>query len=221
MRFFSVILLFALVFLIHGKAHADCENPPASTGTIIFNPLHNVFQGCLAAGQWVAFHDKPGGGPQVEACETGPPGTDCSDGSFYIGQLEGGPRLYAAEADESGTFQWKDANSGTNDPSSLTDGYSNTYSTAMNTGTHPARNACATKHPAGTWYLPAYDELNEIWENRASINLTAKGFTVASDAFYWSSSEIYTNNAWYQRFSDLFQFYGTKTTSNRVRCVRH
>lgn len=54
---------------------ADCTAPSAPTGKIIYNTTHDVFQGCAATGQWLAFSGsgQPGAqGPQ------GPAGNDAA-----------------------------------------------------------------------------------------------------------------------------------------------
>lgn len=74
----------------------------------------------------------------------------------------------------------------------------------------------------GDWYLPSKEELNLMYQNRAKINATAasnggSGFT---NGKYWSSTEIYNNDAWDQSFAFGSQFTNRKNDSNRVRAVR-
>lgn len=60
------------------------------------------------------------------------------------------------------------------------------------------------------WYLPTQDELNLIYQN------LRKPGKISGDDWYWSSSKHYSNNEWYQRFSD-----GTKAIGKqRYNCVR-
>jgi uncharacterized caspase-like protein len=63
------------------------------------------------------------------------------------------------------------------------------------------------------WFLPSEDELNELYKNRASVGNMRTGI-------YWSSSQCYGFNAWYQRFSDGFQYDYGKNNANSVRAVR-
>jgi hypothetical protein len=146
-------------------------------------------------------------------------GAVCSDGAFYIG-IVGGNRIYAAPADESSTHQWKTSNSATAGTDSATDGVANTNAMiAAGAAAHPAGNACDTKAPAGTWYVPAKDELNLVWTNRVAINLSSNGFNT-SGTKYWSSQQ-YSNNAYSQRFNDGSQTtLNGKTQSYLIRCVR-
>jgi len=164
-----------------------------------------------------------GSGWKCVDCTDGPPGSICvGDDAIYIGTV-GGNRVYAAPADEAGIPQWKTANTYTSGTQSTTDGLANTYP-ALNNTTHPAGRACAIKAPAGTWYLPAKDELALLWDNGnrksppGEINLT--GIGIHASSYYWSSTEYEAYYAWDQRFSDGGQNNTAKTSNYRVRCVR-
>lgn len=65
------------------------------------------------------------------------------------------------------------------------------------------------------WYLPAADELNKMYYNKAAIGGFAEGL-------YWSSSEGYSYGAWNQHFLYGYQYHitFTKSDSERVRAVR-
>ena len=63
------------------------------------------------------------------------------------------------------------------------------------------------------WYLPSKDELNKLYINR----LVVGGFT---SELYWSSSEIDSNNAWFQFFLNGLQNLDVKSSANHVRAVR-
>jgi hypothetical protein len=66
------------------------------------------------------------------------------------------------------------------------------------------------------WYLPSKDELNKLYLNQTAIG----GF---SAAYYWSSSEHTSYNAWGQDFYYGYQDYngyGNKSNPNYVRAVR-
>ncbi len=65
------------------------------------------------------------------------------------------------------------------------------------------------------WYLPSLNELTTVYQSRNAIG----GFSLA---FYWSSSEADTNNAYLQSFNSNSQAPGSKTTSTNyhVRAVR-
>ena len=64
------------------------------------------------------------------------------------------------------------------------------------------------------WFLPSKNELNELYKQKDTVG----GF--ASSFFYWSSSENSPLNAWRQRFSNGYQYNGSKDGDRHVRAVR-
>lgn len=157
----------------------------------------------------------PGSAPD---CETGPIGSLCSDDAVFIGTLNGS-RIYAAAADEAGTYTWggNGADSAADD---LGDGLANTDTLVGESESHPAAEACAAKAGAD-WYLPARDELNLLQTNSASNNLEAIGIvTRFTGSDYWTSSEISATGVWAQRFSSGAMNNADKDSAYQVRCVR-
>jgi hypothetical protein len=76
------------------------------------------------------------------------------------------------------------------------------------------------------WYLPTRGELNDLLNNLKAVQETLDNdnntaTTAIKPVYYWSSSEC---NAAYQAFSVSFwageQFRDSKSSSDRVRCVR-
>jgi hypothetical protein len=63
------------------------------------------------------------------------------------------------------------------------------------------------------WYLPSRDELSMLYSNKAFIG----GFAAA---YYWSSSEDNSFNAWVQNFYNGNQDGANKASTNYVRAVR-
>jgi hypothetical protein len=63
------------------------------------------------------------------------------------------------------------------------------------------------------WFLPSKDELNQMYLQKTAIG----GFT---SNFYWSSSEYFAFNAWFQNFSIGLQGYSSKDYTFYVRAVR-
>ena len=69
------------------------------------------------------------------------------------------------------------------------------------------------------WFLPAGNntgasgQLNCLYTNQVAIG----GF---ASAFYWSSTEFDAFSAWIQDFSGGGQLFGSKDSTNQVRCVR-
>lgn len=65
------------------------------------------------------------------------------------------------------------------------------------------------------WFLPSKDELNLMYEN-----LKLNGFGGFAAAFYWSSSEYSSSNAWDQYFNYGDQLNLSKSSTIYVRAVR-
>jgi hypothetical protein len=65
------------------------------------------------------------------------------------------------------------------------------------------------------WRLPTKDELNVMY-----VQLHQKGLGNFAYGFYWSSSEVSSNDAWLQSFGDGDQYDGDKVDSLRIRLVR-
>ena len=74
----------------------------------------------------------------------------------------------------------------------------------------------------GDWYLPSKEELNLMYQNKATIDATAgaNGGSGFASAYYWSSTEDGSNYAWNQGFGYGGQYYNGKVTTYRVRAVR-
>ncbi len=74
----------------------------------------------------------------------------------------------------------------------------------------------------GDWYLPSKEELNLMYQNKATIDATAgvNGGSGFASAGYWSSTEFNTNDAWRQNFGNGNQSLSTKGNINYVRAVR-
>lgn len=63
------------------------------------------------------------------------------------------------------------------------------------------------------WFLGSLGEMKLMYDN-------LQGLGGLTDGYYWSSSEYFTNQAWYQNFGNGYQNAGNKTTSYYVRPVR-
>ncbi len=80
------------------------------------------------------------------------------------------------------------------------------------------------------WYLPALDELNLLYNNRFSVNITLRATPQATELgqiWYWSSTEYDAYYAWYFRFDYRFNNYydgyygcGDKADYYCLRAVR-
>lgn len=199
-----------------------CGSPSGKPGAIAYNSASNVLQYCDGNG-WVAIvasHNTAGPCPNA--------GDTCPDGTIYAGASSGN-RLYVTAADNSASSNWNAGNNNgvaftTTGATSVSDGQANAAvllvtdsdSVTGGTQTHNAAQLCADLVANGKsdWYLPATDELNTLYSNRATIG----GF---AGTYYWTSREGNNNSAYAVNFSDgSVVFYNYKDGSLRVRCVR-
>ena len=74
----------------------------------------------------------------------------------------------------------------------------------------------------GDWYLPSKEELNLMYQNKATIDATAlaNGGSGFASAFYSSSTEGNNLGAWLQDFSNGNQYLNGKYLTLRVRAIR-
>ena len=74
----------------------------------------------------------------------------------------------------------------------------------------------------GNWYLPAKEELNQMYLNKTIINTTANtnGGSSFAGTNYWSSTEVDDSFAWFQDFSNGYQDGYNKYFYDSVRAVR-
>jgi hypothetical protein len=72
------------------------------------------------------------------------------------------------------------------------------------------------------WFLPSKDELNQMYQNRETINTTAaaNGGSDFADYYYWSSTEDDNGDAWIQVFYDGRQDNHHKYFPYNMRAVR-
>ncbi len=142
-------------------------------------------------------------------------------GDYYEGGIvfwiDGtGHGLIAPQQDQSTGVQWGCFGTSIPGATSLTDGNENTTAIYNNCATRPiAASICydLVFNGYSDWFLPAKDQLNYLYQQRALVG----GFTTGT---YWSSSESTTNFACKQFFSDGIQAYGSKSNFNYVRCVQ-
>lgn len=119
-----------------------------------------------------------------------------------------GSNLIAATSDQSSGAQWGYYGT-TTGATSTSDGAANTSIIASGS---PAAQAC-TSLGVG-WFLPAHDQLQLLYNGRATIG----GF---STGYYWSSTETTSYYAWYLYFNNGSWNNDTKYSyGGYVRCVR-
>jgi hypothetical protein len=115
------------------------------------------------------------------------------DGTIFVGvSPDTGKPMYTTPADAPLTMKWKQAME---------------YAARLDAHGHQ------------DWRVPAKDELNVLFKNRAAIG----GFDVTGSipaGWYWSWSEDGTFTAWAQRFRYGHQEWDFKFDAQSLRCVR-
>lgn len=121
------------------------------------------------------------------------PSTVMRDGAVYAGvSPDAGKAFYVAAQDAPEPMSWRRAH---------------IYASQSNA------------HGLDDWRLPTAAELDVMFNNRAAIgNFDESGSFPFG--WYWSSSEVDSNGAWSQRFSDGAQYKDGKNLGLAVRCVR-
>jgi hypothetical protein len=81
-----------------------------------------------------------------------------------------------------------------------------------------AMNIAQTYNGGGCldWNLPTKTILNYVYENLKKAQVVNLG-----SAWYWTSSQHYFNDAWYQSFADGYQDYSPKSDRYCVRLTRN
>ena len=137
------------------------------------------------------------------------------DPGYVAGQTHG---LIAATSDQSTGIQWYNGSyistgaTGT----AIGTGMANTNIIIAAQGISSyAASICKAYNGGGysDWHLPSKDELNKLFLKKNKIG----GF---SNYFYWSSTELDDSIAWYQFFTNGYQYYGSKNYTFNVRAVR-
>ena len=172
-------------------------------------------------------------------------GTATGGGNFthYIGEEYGGGVIFhlwkdnagvehgliVALTDQSISQAWSNVTSaeiGTSAQSSW-DGLSNSNSIVGQAGhTSSAAKLCLDLVSGGQsdWYLPSIQELNMLWNNYYTVTRALSqisGATQLSNSwYYWSSSELHYNNAWYFAFGGGYAGGYGKDYAISVRAVR-
>jgi hypothetical protein len=137
---------------------------------------------------------------------------------FYVNGSGGG--LVCAESDQGTDIQWGCKGSvigGTG--IELGEGLYNTASIAsICTEVEIAARICSdlVENGYSDWFLPSRDEQELMYKN-----LNSTGLGVLANAWYWSSSEFDSNNAWSMNFTNGYQISNSsKNNGLRVRAVR-
>ena len=145
---------------------------------------------------------------------------------FYLDGSGGG--LIAAVEDQGIGIQWYNGSYVTTGATGTAIGTGSANTTTIIT----EQGAPATSYAAGLarayegggytdWFLPSKDELNKMYENIGQGNVLGLG-NVGNfiNAFYWSSTEYGSADAWEQLFNDGYQDLLDKYATSNVRAVR-
>ncbi|MDD3287824.1 MAG: DUF1566 domain-containing protein [Alphaproteobacteria bacterium] len=200
-----------------------CDSSHA--GTIQWNGSR--FQGCDGT-NWITFG--------YDICSDSPSiGTICSDGSVYAGlSPDGNVKMYTTRCDLGMSWNGSACSGGRTGYiwgvrstitgiNSTTAGESNTSGLSALGSNYQAARACAAQNVHGhtDWYLPAKDELNVLYSNKASIGNfdTGGSYYITSTEGGWGggTEADYANS---QRMTDGNQNYTLKDASSYQRCVR-
>jgi hypothetical protein len=174
---------------------------------------------CAMGGACIVGDTGPGGGIvfYVQA-----------SGTFACGSTLSSTCKYLEAAPTSGTSAWTDASyawSGNTTGeiglnargTAVGSGYKNTVamvaqsSTANRAGT--IARAYRGPNNLSDWYLPSKDELNQLYINRATVGGIATNY-------YWSSSEVYSLETWYQDFGLTISGHQTNQAKYQTYYVR-
>jgi len=146
-------------------------------------------------------------------------------GGFYMGTICAAGTCYylimAPNATGCADCPWKTTRTETGVGDEFCDGYGNTYDHLAN-ATHPAGNWTATRSIGGfsDWYLPARDELDQLYTNKGS-SPAGEGFVVGA---YFSSNEPTATFACMQCFNTTLNdgdFANiSKNIGRKIRAIR-
>jgi hypothetical protein len=150
-------------------------------------------------------------------------------GGFYMGDIMDNNIKYriivSPKATGEGRAKWRGASvsNTTMGVTSLTDGLGNTAKLVASPG-HYAADFCKKLSINGytDWYLPAHDELKQMYKNRAAKPFATKdGFASSDSSIHWSSSENSNGAAWeVHLLSDNAHTSNPETNEYNVRAIR-
>lgn len=202
-----------------------------SYGAMLFAlSLFSIFRSTQAGAQFPgpAFWKKHAAG---DPCAGQSAGGTCTGGAKYVGTFNGykymttpGGCTDSATPVCSGSADTLKKSWGTqplnHGTTSTTDGAGNTATLAAGWANTYAAKYCQDLDYGGftDWFLPAKDELNFLWTNRAAVG----GFMTATDVYY-SSTQYDTSYAWGQLWTNGLQANTPKSSgagSYWLRCMR-
>ena len=166
--------------------------------------------------------------PNHAACMASGIGTICSDGTVYAGD-SGGRHLFITQTNEPGTYTWSNGVNGLSTGATNSNNGLSNYNTLIGLSNvespYMAANACKSLNNGPNnyghtdWYLPARNELNLLYDNRASIG---NFLTVEYYGMYYSSTEYNSSSVCMNYFfnGSACYTYESKHNAYKVRCIR-
>lgn len=200
---------FYRVTAVMGDVEAVSDETQVTTAGVLQPPTNVVVTLEDAKTHPTVIGEAFGGGYYIGNIVVADGGAD--DGEYAV--IMGGPES------QPGTLQWKTSSTETGGADSLTNGKANTLAMeAAGLESHPAALYCVgyTGGAHDDWYLPATQELDLAWVNRAELAVL-----VMDEPWYWSSLENQATTAWAQSFVNGAQNGNrNKVASYGVRPVR-
>jgi hypothetical protein len=186
------------------------SNPAAPTDKSchVFSP---GFVGAPLCGAWL-----DGSGCTDDVLSALTIGEKCPYANIVYAGLSGGNRIYTTVADQ-GAMQYA-ASYSTSGATSMFDGQSNTDTLVVASGGAPYSGALSCRSLGDEWYMPARDELLQLY--------AVKDIGVLNNTFqlhaYWASTEHSVTHAWRVWMTDgSSNNYRAKVyTDPYVRCIR-
>jgi hypothetical protein len=149
---------------------------------------------------------------------------------FWLDPVDNRHGLVCAIEDQSAGIQWYNGSYITTGVTgtAIGAGSANTTAIIASQGTPETSYAAGLARAYGgggfnDWFLPSKDELNQMYQNKATINSTAtanSGSNLQTSDYYWSSTEGANNFAWVQSFYNGYQSFNFKDLTDYVRAVR-
>jgi hypothetical protein len=216
------------ILVIEGVPPGACTNPGRPEGAMVYNSDYRVMQYCDGA-SWIPIGKRP------NPCDnpSAPLGTQCSDGSYFIGNSpEDAKKVYMTNSSYETDTTYSNppictwCGDGALAPS-FTDGRANTN--ALLSDNPVGYNAAAycdgleNVHGHSDWYLPAggNDSTTEHYLFHAMKQAVGPVDGMGSNNdWYWSSTAYGANGAYWRRNDSGFQSDTAVNTILHVRCVR-
>lgn len=214
----------------------DSDGEPDYEAVMLYNNDEKVMQYCNGT-EWISVG-------KAATCKN--IGDTCADGTIYAGSSpDGDIPMYIPASDQSNAAHWgafgyvtgsiSEVTGSTNSADIYTHVQAGDGDNNPDDGNTPNASVLCEEletHNHDDWYLPAKDELNQLYENLVDQNNdnapggplgSTYGFNITgsfSSGYYWSSTEDNLNGASSQNFNGGGPLVLSKGSTLSVRCVR-